>query len=144
VIQLLKSQIRANGIEVRLDLGNPNLMGMLDEASITAALLNLVLNAIQAMPDAGRLTIRSGSDGEVIWVAVSDTGAGISQERLERIFEPFHTTKSRGLGLGMSFAQKMIEEHRGKISVKSQLGEGTQVRIELPRGEEPGSETTFT
>lgn len=144
VIELLKSQISATGIDVELDLCCPNLMGMLDEASISAALLNLVLNAIQAMPDGGRLTITSGSDGETIWVVVSDTGSGISPGRLRHIFEPFNTTKSRGLGLGMPYAQKMAEEHGGRISVKSQLGEGTQVRIELPRGEERGSERTFT
>lgn len=136
VIQLLKSQISANGIDVRLDLCNPNLMGMLDEASVSGALLNLVLNAAQAMPDGGRLTITTGSDGRVLWLVVSDTGLGIASERLEHIFEPFHTTKARGLGLGMPYAQRMIEQHGGAISVKSQLGEGTQVRIELPRGEE--------
>jgi signal transduction histidine kinase len=136
VIQLLKSQISANGIDVRLDLCNPNLMGMLDEASVTAALLNLVLNAVQAMPDGGQLTMTTGSDGEMLWLVVSDTGSGIAPERLKHIFEPFNTTKSRGLGLGMPYAQKMIGQHGGKISVESQLGEGTQVKIELPRGEE--------
>ena len=136
VIQLLKSQISANGIEATLRLCNPNLMGMLDEASISAALLNLVLNAVQAMPDGGRLTISSGEDGEIIWLVLTDTGSGIAQERLKHIFEPFHTTKSRGLGLGMSYAQKMVEQHGGRISVESQLDKGTQVRIELPRGEE--------
>jgi signal transduction histidine kinase len=131
-IQLLKSQISANGIDTRLNLGKPNLMGMLDEASISAALLNLVLNAVQAMPDRGQLTITSGSDEGKLWVVVSDTGSGITRERLKHIFEPFITTKSRGLGLGMSYALKMIEQHGGRISVASQLGEGTQVRIELP------------
>lgn len=144
VIQLLKSQISANRIDTRLDVCSSNLMGMLDEASITAALLNLVLNAVQAMPDGGRLTITTGSDRGILWLVISDTGPGITQERLEHIFEPFITTKSRGLGLGMSYALKMIEEHGGKISVESQLGEGTQVRIELPQGEERGSENTFT
>lgn len=136
VIQLLKPQISTNRIEVRLDLCNPHLMGMLDEASTSAALLNLVLNAIQAMPDGGRLTITSGSDGGLIWLVVRDSGSGIAPERLKQIFEPFHTTKSRGLGLGISYAQKMIEQHGGTILIESQLGEGTDVRIELPRGEE--------
>jgi signal transduction histidine kinase len=144
VIQLLKSQISANGIDAELNLCSPSLMGMLDEASISAALLNLVLNAVQAMPDGGRLTITTGSDGAILWLLVSDTGPGITQERLKHIFEPFNTTKSRGLGLGMSYAQKMIEQHGGRISVESQSGEGTQVRIELPRGEERGSERTLT
>jgi signal transduction histidine kinase len=136
VIQLLNSQISANGIDVGIDLASPNLMGMLDEASVSGALLNLVLNAVQAMPDGGRLTITTGSDGGVLWLVVRDTGSGIAPERLEHIFEPFHTTKGRGLGLGMPYAQKMIEQHGGAISVESQLGKGTQVRVELPRGED--------
>lgn len=136
VIQLLKPQISANRIEVRLDLCNPHLMGMLDEASMSAALLNLALNAIQAMSDGGRLTITSGSEGGLIWLVISDSGSGIARERLKQIFEPFHTTKSRGLGLGISYAQKMIEQHGGTILIESQLGEGTDVRIEVPRGEE--------
>lgn len=136
VIQLLRSQISANGVDVKLGLGSPHLMGMLDPASVTAALLNLVLNAVQAMPDGGRLTITTGSEGKMLWLVVSDTGSGIAGERLKHIFEPFNTTKSRGLGLGMPYAQKMIGQHGGSISVESQLGTGTQVRIELPRGEE--------
>jgi signal transduction histidine kinase len=144
VLQLLNSQIATNGIEVKLDLSESNPMGMLDEASIRAASLNLVLNAIQAMPDGGRLTITTGSDGGILRLVVSDTGSGITQEQVKHIFEPFNTTKSRGLGLGMPYAQKIIEQHGGRISVESQLGEGTQVRIELPRGEERRSESTFT
>jgi signal transduction histidine kinase len=144
VIQLLKSQISANGIDARLDLCDSNVAGMLDEASISAALLNLVLNAVQAMPDGGRLNIATGSDGGTLRLRISDTGSGITQEQVKHIFEPFNTTKSRGLGLGMPYAQKIIEQHGGRISVESQLGEGTQVRIELPRGEERRSESTFT
>lgn len=136
VIQLLDSQISANGIDTQLALCNPTLMGKLDEASINAALLNLVLNAVQAMPEGGRLTITTGSDEGTLRLIVSDTGSGITHERLKHIFEPFHTTKSRGLGLGMPYAQKVIEQHGGKISVNSTLGKGTRVLVELPRGEE--------
>jgi signal transduction histidine kinase len=144
VIQLLESQIAANGIDARLDPCESNVAGMLDEAAIRAASLNLVLNAAQAMPDGGRLIITTGSDDGMLWLKVSDTGPGLTQEQVKHIFEPFHTTKSRGLGLGMPYAQKIIEQHGGRISVESQLGEGTQVRIELPRGEERRNEGTFT
>ena len=144
VIQLLKTQISANGIDARLDLCDSGVAGMLDEASISGALLNLVLNAVQAMPDGGRLTITSGAEGSLLWLVISDTGVGISQEQVKHIFEPFNTTKSRGLGLGMPYAQKIIEQHAGRISLESQPGKGTQVRIELPRGEERTSESTFT
>lgn len=134
VIQLLESQVSANGIDVRLDLCNSNVAGMLDEAAIRGASLNLALNAVQAMPEGGRLTMSTGNEGRTLWLKVSDTGPGLTQEQVRRIFEPFNTTKSRGLGLGMPYAQKIIEEHGGRILVESQLGEGTQVKIELPRG----------
>ena len=108
---------------------------MLDKAAVCSALLNLVLNAVQAMPNGGRLMITTGCDDGFLWLIVSYTGAGISEERLKHIFEPFNTTKNRGLGLGMPYAHKIIEQHGGTISVASQLGKGTQVRIELPRGD---------
>lgn len=133
VIQLLESQISANGVDARLDLCESNAAGMIDEAAIRAAALNLMLNAVEAMPDGGRLVISTGNDGGKLWLEVSDTGPGLTPEQRKRMFEPFNTTKSRGLGLGMPYAQKIIEEHGGSISVDSRLGEGTQVRIELPR-----------
>ena len=133
VIQLLESQISVNGIDVRLDLCDSSTEGMIDEAAIRGALLNLMLNAVEAMPDGGRLVVSTDNDGGKLWLEVSDTGSGLTQEQLKRMFEPFNTTKSRGLGLGMPYAQKIIEEHGGSISVDSQLGEGTQVRVELPR-----------
>jgi two-component system, NtrC family, sensor histidine kinase HydH len=134
VIQLLESQISANGIDVRFDLCDSNVGGMLDEAAIRAASLNLVLNAVQAMPEGGRLFVSTGTDSDILWLKVGDAGPGLTQEQFKHIFEPFHSTKSSGLGLGMPYAQKIIEQHGGKILVESQLGEGTQVRIELPRG----------
>ena len=135
VLQLLKSQISANGIETRLELSESMPMGRLDEASVRAALLNLVLNAIQSMPDGGQLRITSGAAGRTLWMVIADTGSGISRDQLKRIFEPFKTTKSRGLGLGMSYARKIIEQHSGTIAVESPPGDGTRIRIELPAEE---------
>ena len=134
VVQLLKSQMAANGIEARLELCGSSLTGMLDEASIRAALLNLVLNAVQAMPGGGTLSITSGVAGGMLWLVIADNGSGIADEHVKHIFEPFNTTKSRGLGLGMPYANKVIEEHGGKIAVRSILAEGTRVRVELPSG----------
>ncbi len=135
VIELLKPQVSANGIQAECDFRGSQLMGKLDEASVRAATLNLVLNAIQAMPNGGRLSITSGAEETRLWVVISDTGSGITQEQVKHLFEPFITTKVRGLGLGMPYAQRIIEEHGGTISVASRSGKGTQVRIELPRGE---------
>jgi signal transduction histidine kinase len=132
VTQLLSTEIFAHNIEIVLEFDSSPVAGMLDEASIRATTLNLVLNAVQAMPNGGRLMISTGSGGKKIWMVIKDTGAGMSPERIKQIFEPFNTTKSRGLGLGMPYAQKIIQQHGGQIIVQSGQGKGTQVRIELP------------
>lgn len=132
VIQLLGTEISAHGIETKLELDPAPVAGMLDEPSIRAATLNLVLNAVQAMSKGGRLTISTGTESGKLWLKIEDTGAGMSPAQVKEIFEPFKTTKSRGLGLGMPYAQKVIHQHGGQIIVESREGKGTEVRIELP------------
>ena len=132
VIQLLSTEISSHNIETVLEFDSSPVSGMLDEASIRAATLNLVLNAVQAMSSGGRLTISTGRNGRKICMTIKDTGAGMSPERIKQIFEPFNTTKSRGLGLGMPYAQKIIQQHGGRIEVESQQGKGTQVKIVIP------------
>jgi signal transduction histidine kinase len=131
VIQLLSTEITAHNIETKLELDPSPVAGMLDEPSIRAATLNLVLNAVQAMPQSGTLTISTGRSGDKLWMVIKDTGAGMTPVQVKEIFEPFKTTKSRGLGLGMPYAQKIIHQHGGQITVESRPGTGTQVRIEL-------------
>jgi len=131
VIQLLSSEIAAHHIETNLNLDSSPVIGMLDAPSIRAATLNLVLNAVQAMSTGGRLSVATGSSGNKLWMTIADTGAGMSAEQVKQIFEPFNTTKSRGLGLGMPYAQKVIHQHGGRITVDSKPGKGTQVKIEL-------------
>ena len=135
VIPLLSTEISKHNIETVLELDSSPVSGMLDEASIRAATLNLVLNAVQAMSTGGRLQISTGRNGKKMWMVIKDTGAGMSPERIKQIFEPFNTTKSRGLGLGMPYAQKIIQQHGGRIEVESRQGKGTQVKIELPADE---------
>ena len=132
VIQLLSTEITTNRIDTKLELHPSPVAGMLDEASIRAASLNLVLNAVQAMPRGGHLTISTGAENGRLWLVISDTGSGMTPDQIKQLFVPFTTTKSRGLGLGMPYAQKIIHEHGGEISVESQEGQGTQVKIELP------------
>ena len=76
--------------------------------------------------------ISTGIESGKIWMKIQDTGAGMSPAQVKEIFEPFKSTKSRGLGLGMPYAQKIIREHGGEIVVESREGKGTEVRIELP------------
>ena len=132
VIQLLSTEIAAHSIEAKLDLADSPVEGMLDEPSIRATTLNLVLNAIQAMPAGGRLTLSTSTSGDNLVLSITDTGSGMTPDQIKQIFEPFNTTKSRGLGLGMPYAQKVIQQHGGQIVVQSQPGSGTEVRIELP------------
>jgi signal transduction histidine kinase len=134
VLELLRPQIIANKIETRLSLGEQAASVMIDESSMRGALMNLILNAIEAMTDGGRLSVASGRTEETLRLEIADTGRGISEEETKNIFEPFYTTKEQGLGLGMPYARKIIEQHGGAISVISRLGEGTTICVALPAG----------
>jgi len=131
-VQLLSTEISAHSIDTKLELADSPVAGMLDEPSIRATTLNLVLNAVQAMPTGGHLTISTSTSDDKLVMAIRDTGSGMTADQIKQIFEPFSTTKSRGLGLGMPYAQKIIQQHGGDIIVESQPGKGTEVRIELP------------
>lgn len=136
VVELLRPQIVANRIDVQLSLSEPDASAMIDESSMRGALMNLILNAIEAMPDGGRLRIASESTDATLRLEITDTGRGISEEEAKNIFEPFYTTKSQGLGLGMPYARKIIEQHGGAISLISQLGQGTTIRLTLPEAQQ--------
>jgi two-component system NtrC family sensor kinase len=98
--------------------------------------LNLILNAVDAMPDGGRLRVSAvRTDApEGVAVRIADTGIGISAEHLPRLFEPFHTTRPDGLGLGLYVSRNIVEQHGGRIEVESALGEGTAFTVWLPLG----------
>ncbi len=119
-------------IEVRKHLGRGcAVLG--DAAELREVLTNLILNALDAMPEGGRLTIRSERQAGEVAVAVCDTGMGMLPEVRENLFRPYFTTKGHGgTGLGMSMAFAIIEHHRGRIEVDSQPGRGTAVRLRLP------------
>ena len=108
---------------------------MLDESSMRGALMNIILNAIEAMTAGGILTINVEQSNEMIQLEIADTGCGIDEEQAKKIFEPFYTTKEQGLGLGMPYAKKIVGQHGGTISLSSQLGVGTTIRIAIPRKE---------
>jgi hypothetical protein len=105
-----------------------------DPNQINQVLLNLLLNAIQSMDKPGtiRVTVARAEEDETVAIVVSDQGKGIAPENLPSIFRPFFTTKGHGTGLGLSLARRTVESHGGTISVESQLGQGTQFRVELP------------
>lgn len=132
VLELLQPHITANRIDVRLSLSEHTSEGMIDASSMRGALMNLILNAIEAMPNGGRLSVTSDQTDDTLHLEIIDTGRGISEELAKNIFEPFFTTKEQGLGLGMPYAKKIIEQHGGAITLVSRSGEGTTIRITLP------------
>ena len=138
VLELLRPQLTANKVEVRMSPDRNRATVMLDEASMNGALLNLILNAIEAMPKGGTLSITTEAVDETLRLEITDTGRGISEEEAKNIFEPFYTTKEQGLGLGMPYAKKIIEQHGGLISLRSQPGEGTKIYVTLPAQQEVG------
>ncbi|MGD2066334.1 MAG: ATP-binding protein, partial [Candidatus Bathyarchaeota archaeon] len=103
-----------------------------DSPSLKRALNNLILNAVQAMPDGGNLTISINSTGEQVIITVEDTGVGIPKENIPKIFESFFTTKAQGQGLGLCICKKFVEANGGSIEVESEEGQGTIFTVKLP------------
>jgi signal transduction histidine kinase/CheY-like chemotaxis protein len=129
-----KNCAEASNIHITLDLQiGSNAMVMGDDSELREVLVNMVFNAIDAMPEGGTLTLSSRSVGEQVTIKVVDTGVGMYPEVRSRIFDPFFTTKGKaGLGLGLAVSFGIIRRHGGNIEVESQYGRGTEFRITLP------------
>jgi signal transduction histidine kinase len=132
VIDFLNPTARQRGIEITW-FPAPNLPAVnLDREVFEQALLNLMLNAEQAMPDGGTLSLLSRCDGDWVCLDVIDTGCGMTADELQKVFRPFHTTKKTGTGLGLPTARKIVLAHGGTIDMQSEPGRGTKVTIRLP------------
>jgi hypothetical protein len=131
---LIEHQLQKTGAQVRLNLGatSPNIRG--NFGKLQQVFLNLFINARDAMPEGGKLTVRTWSEGAFVHVEVADTGHGIPPEHLARIYDPFFTTKAarKGTGLGLSVTYGIMQEHNGIIEVDSNPGSGTRFRLEFP------------
>lgn len=103
-------------------------------SQLNQVFMNILLNAAQAIEERGTITLRTGRQGEEVWVEISDTGKGIAPEHLKRIFDPFFTTKpvGKGTGLGLSISYGIVQRHRGRIEVQSEPGKGATFRVWLP------------
>ncbi len=120
-----------DNVTVSLNLNNAPMLRF-DQPSMKRVFYNLILNAFQAMPDGGTLTITANATDEEVIITVVDTGKGIPKEIRSRIFEPFFTTKAQGQGLGLSICKKFVEANGGSIEVESKEGKSTTFKITLP------------
>jgi PAS domain S-box-containing protein len=131
-LELLRPEIGNRGVTVKTKLPQALTATPADATQLQQVLVNLVKNAVQAMTTGGTLTLQTGETSDGVWVSVADTGGGIPQEQINRIFEPFYTTKKKGSGLGLMIVQRIVRAHGGRIELESNVGRGTTFRIWLP------------
>ncbi len=140
IVALTKHKMELDNLELALELGDGALNVRGDYTQIQQVLINLVFNAMEAMPQGGRLTISGGREADTgrVWLEVADTGQGIEPEILPRIFEPFFTTKGKGkgVGLGLAMVYGIVRDHGGDILVDSHPGQGARFRVVLPGSED--------
>ena len=129
--QRLEPAIQEKGITLRLELDHDLPQVQFDPVHLRQVILNIAKNGIEAMPEGGTLSIVSGRQAGRVFVQISDTGEGIPPESLEKIFQPFYSTKAKGSGLGLAISQKIMEAHGGKITIESEPGKGSRVTLFL-------------
>jgi signal transduction histidine kinase len=134
VIDFVGPEAQKNNVEVIRNY-TPDLPAVrIDTGLMKQAILNLIINAQQAMPQGGRLSVSTYLKGRGVHLEITDEGVGIPRSHLDRIFQAYYSTKKSGTGLGLPTAKRIVEEHGGSISVKSKEGEGSSFTINLPLG----------
>ena len=131
-IEFVKYELEEANIEVRQELSDRLPRLDLDDKYLKQAILNVIKNAISAMPEGGIMTLRTHQDSDFVFLSISDTGTGIKEENVVKIFEPYFTTKEFGSGLGLTVVYKIIKEHGGDISIQTKDGEGTTFTLSFP------------
>ena len=131
-IELLRPEFDNRGQAIKLEFAKGLPLALFDAAQIKQSLINLMKNSMHAMSTGGELTLRTGEAGGGVWVSLTDTGGGIPQEQIKRIFEPYYTTKEKGSGLGLMIVQRIVRDHDGRLELVSHGGKGTTFRIWLP------------
>jgi two-component system, NtrC family, nitrogen regulation sensor histidine kinase NtrY len=138
--ELVRPSLVGGGIDLSVDVA-PDLPAVgADRVPLEQALLNLVSNAVDAMPEGGRLRLAARADGDGVALAVTDSGPGIPPEDLARVFDPLFTTKppGKGTGLGLPILREVVEAHGGTVRLESRPGEGTTATVRLPCAVEGG------
>ncbi|MCX5701620.1 MAG: ATP-binding protein [Candidatus Omnitrophica bacterium] len=141
VLEIMKEGLIEKKINISYNTQNDNYYIQADPERLRRVFMNLIINSVNAMPNGGLLTVSIGLGGnkyseipECLEVKVTDTGIGMSREALDKIFEPFHTTKDGGMGLGLTIGRKIIEQHGGNIYAESEINKGTTFVVRLPAG----------
>lgn len=134
VISLIGHEATLNNVLISVHNNAPKACVYGDQNQIVQVLLNVMKNAIEAMPGGGSLYVRVSEAGGTVYLDIADTGIGISKERLQKIGEPFFTLKEKGMGLGLTTSMKIIQEHKGTMQIESEVGKGTIVHLTLPSG----------
>jgi signal transduction histidine kinase len=132
-LDLVRPRARSQGVAIEVIEPGESLPVDVDAGQIHQVLVNLLLNALDAMPRGGRLTLTLGTDGDHCHLSIRDTGPGIAPEMLPRLFTPFASTKPTGTGLGLSLARRIVEEHGGRIAGGNHPEGGACFEIVLPR-----------
>jgi len=136
-VRLFRPQFEAHGVRVAIDLDPSGTRIRADSEQIGRVVQNLLLNAIDAMPAGGQLTVRTRRDALRFAIEVSDTGEGLTAEECQRLFTPYYTTKQHGTGLGLAIVQSVVADHGGKVWVDSTPGRGATFHVSLPIEESP-------
>ena len=136
VVVLLNTQAIMGNVEILSEWSGDDFYVLGEPNQIKQVFVNLLKNAIEAMPSGGRVRVKLASDGQSVSVTIIDQGVGIPAEKIARLGEPFYTTKDRGTGLGLMITYKIIEAHRGKITISSRIGKGTTVAVSFPLAED--------
>jgi signal transduction histidine kinase len=131
-IDFLSSQIEGGGYIVKTQYDEKLPVVQADAEMLYQAFLNILINAMQAMPEGGTIDIVAKSDRRSLWIAFEDRGSGVPREAREKIWDPFFTTKDRGTGLGLGIVKNIIEAHEGQIRLENRSQGGTRVSIRLP------------
>lgn len=134
LFSMLNQEMEAHQVQVQLDLDTPSPHAWVDPGQLRQAMLNIVRNSREAMPQGGTIRVRTFTNGDFAHLEFEDTGEGIDAETARRAFEPFYSTKPEGTGLGLSLTEQILVEHHGTIELQPGRQGGTQVRLTLPMG----------
>jgi signal transduction histidine kinase len=133
LVDFFAPQAQLSRVQLRFKPYKEPLVVQIDPRLIKQVILNLMINALQAMPNGGELIVSADVAGDDAVIDVIDTGAGIPADAVEKIFQAYYSTKKGGTGLGLAMAQRIVQEHGGELAVSSEVGKGSDFKVRLPR-----------